>query len=105
MVPCPSTGGSNAPVTTSDTLGGVSPRPAMSFHAAGGTNASTGEGAVAGRLVLLARVELRHGDASAVDVHERVQQRRQPEAQPPSLVGHAERDDDGAGQRHAGSGL
>ena len=44
IVPGPFTGGSIAPVTTTCTSDGASPRLARSFHAAGGTNASTGEG-------------------------------------------------------------
>src|SRR5579883_1947957 len=46
MSPRPSLGGSNAPVTTTATSGGALPAPARSRHALGGTNASTGVGAL-----------------------------------------------------------
>jgi hypothetical protein len=46
-------------------------------------------------LVVAARVELGDGDAASFDVHEGMDERREPQPEPPTLVGHAQGDDDG----------
>ncbi len=52
------------------------------------------------RLLVSPRMQLRDRDAASVDVHERVHQRGQAQAQPAPRVGDTERDDDRTRQGH-----